>query len=494
MTGRLARTVRASPFPKARRIPITSLTAPLREFRSSAAVRLRRAAPAAALWLERLGPRHPAQVIALGFGTAILVGTALLMLPGSKVGDGGATFLEALFTATSAVCVTGLIVVDTPVYWTGAGHVIILGLIQVGGFGIMSFASLLGVLLARRMGLRSRISTAAETKSVGFGDVRTVLLGVLRITLVVESATAALLTARFWLHYDHGLADAVWLGIFHAVSAFNNAGFALFSDSLIGFVGDPWICLPICAAVIVGGLGFPVLFELRRHYRYPRKWHMTTKLVLSGTLLLLVLGTVFITLVEWSNPATLGALRPQERILAGFVQSVMTRTAGFNSVDFAHLDPVTLLAMDVLMFIGGGPAGTAGGLKITTFGVLFFILYTEISGGTAVNVFGKRLPRSTHRQAISIVLLAVGLVTCATMFLMVTTDFGLDRILFEVISAFGTVGLSTGITAGIPPAGQVVLILVMFAGRLGPVTLASALALRSKPLYYEYPKERPLIG
>ncbi|WP_368784505.1 TrkH family potassium uptake protein [Arthrobacter sp. B0490] len=445
-------------------------------------------------WAAHLSPRHPAQVIVLGFAVAILIGTALLMIPTSKVGAGSATFLEALFTATSAVCVTGLIVVDTPVYWTGSGHVIILALIQVGGFGIMSFASLLSVLLARRMGLRSRISTAVETKSVGFGDVRGVLLGVLRITLIVEAVTAVLLAARFLLGYDYGLNEAVWLGIFHSVSSFNNAGFALFSDNLIGFAGDPWICLPICAAVITGGLGFPVLFELRRHFRYPRKWHMNTKLVLSGTVILLVLGTVFITAVEWSNPATLGSLRPEERILAGFFQSTMTRTAGFNSVDFAQLDPVTLLGMDVLMFIGAGPAGTAGGLKITTFGVLLFILHTEISGGTAVNVCGKRLPRSVHRQAISIVLLAVGLVIGATMFLMLITDFGLDRILFEVISAFATVGLSTGITAGIPPAGQVALILVMFAGRLGPVTLATALALRSKPLYYEYPKERPLIG
>ncbi|WDF34971.1 potassium transporter TrkG [Arthrobacter agilis] len=444
--------------------------------------------------MSRLSPRHPAQVIVLGFAAAILVGTALLLLPTSKAGPGSATVLEALFTATSAVCVTGLIVVDTPVYWTGGGQVVILGLIQVGGFGIMSFASLLGVLLARRMGLRSRISAAAEIKSVGFGDVRKVLLGVLRITLVVESVTALVLAARFSLGYGHGFWQALWLGVFHAVSAFNNAGFALFSDSLIGYATDPWICLPVCAAVIIGGLGFPVLFELRRHFHYPARWHMTTKLVLSGTAVLLLIGTVFITAVEWSNPATLGALRPDERILAGFFQSTMTRTAGFNSVDFAQLNPVTLLAMDVLMFIGGGPAGTAGGLKITTFGVLFFILYTEISGGTAVNVFGKRLPRSVHRQAISIVLLAVGLVITATMILMLITDFGLDRVLFEVVSAFATVGLSTGITAGIPPAGQVVLILVMFAGRLGPVTLASALALRSRPLYYEYPKERPLIG
>jgi trk system potassium uptake protein TrkH len=466
----------------------------LRKSRASATRGVRGFLRWSAVWVGHLSPRHPAQAIVLGFGSAIITGTVLLMLPTSKVGPGGASFLEALFTATSAVCVTGLIVVDTPVYWTGAGHMIILALIQVGGFGLMSFASLLGVLLARRMGLRSRISTALETKSTGFGDVRSVLLGVLRITLVVEAVTAVLLTARFYLGYDHGFWDSLWLGVFHSVSAFNNAGFALFSDGLMGYVTDPLICIPVCGAVIIGGLGFPVLFELRRHYRFPHRWHMTTKLVLSGTIVLLVLGTIFITAVEWSNPATLGVLRPDERILAGFTQSTMTRTAGFNSVDFAQLHPVTLLVMDVLMFIGGGPAGTAGGLKITTFGVLFFILYTEISGGTAVNVFGKRLPRSVQRQAISIVLLAVGLVITTTMFLMLITDFSLDRVLFEVVSAFATVGLSTGITADIPAAGQLVLILVMFAGRLGPVTLASALALRSKPLYYEYPKERPLIG
>ncbi len=429
----------------------------------------------------------------LGFGLAIMVGTLLLMLPVAKVGPGGATLLEALFTATSAVCVTGLIVVDTPVYWTGFGHTVIMALIQVGGFGIMSFASLLGILLARKVGLKSRIYVATETKS-GFGDVRRVLLGVLRTSLIIEGIIAVVLTLRFMLHYAAAPAEALWLGIFHSISAFNNAGFALYSDSLMQFVTDPFICIPIAAAVILGGLGFPVLFELRREFRRPLHWSMNTKLVLSGTAVLLVLGGIFITAVEWSNPGTLGPLAPQDKILAGFFQSTMTRTAGFNSVDFAALHPVTWLAMDALMFIGGSPAGTAGGLKITTFAVLFFILYTEIRGGVAVNVFGKRLSRAVHRQAITIVLLATALVVLSTMFLMLITDFGLDRLLFEVVSAFGTVGLSTGITAQLPPAGQLLLIAVMFIGRLGPITLASALALRPRPIMYEYPKERPLIG
>lgn len=439
-------------------------------------------------------PKHPAQVIVLGFAAAVAIGTGLLMLPAAKQGPGGASFLEASFTATSAVCVTGLVTVDTPVFWTGFGHVVILVLIQVGGFGVMSFGTLLGVLMARRLGLRSRMTSAAETKSTGFGDVRGVLLGVLTVTAATELLLAGILTARFMEGYNYPLGKALWHGVFHSVSSFNNAGFALYPDSLMGFAGDPWVCLPIALAVIIGGLGFPVLFELRRRYRTPVHWSMNTKLVLAGTGALLVSGTVFLTAVEWANPATLGALHPGERLLAGFFQSVITRTAGFNSVDISQLHPVSWLGMDILMLIGGGPAGTAGGLKITTFAVLLFILTTELRGDTAVNIFAKRLSRAVHRQAIAVVLLALALIMGSTMFLMLITDFGQEKILFEVISAFATVGLSTGITAAMPPAGQIVLILLMFIGRLGPVTLGVALAVRTRPVLFEYPKERPLIG
>lgn len=444
--------------------------------------------------LNVLAPQHPAQVIVLGFAAAVAIGTLLLMLPVSRNGPEGAPFLDALFTSTSSVCMAGLSTVDTPVYWSGFGKVVILALIQIGGFGVMSFGALLGVLLARRLGLRSRISAAAETKATGFGEVRRVLLGVLAITLIVEILTAGFLAARYVTAYGYSPARALWHGIFHSVSSFNNAGFALHTDNLIGFAGDPWICLPIAAAVIIGGLGFPVLFELRRQYHRPIHWSMNTKLVLTGTVVLLVTGSAFLTAVEWSNPATLGGLKPGERVLAGFFQSAITRTAGFNSIDISQMHPVSWLGMDILMFIGGGPAGTAGGLKITTVAVLFFILATELQGGTAVNIFGKQLSRAVHRQAITVVLLAIALVVGSTMFLMLITDFGQERILFEVVSAFATVGLSTGITASLPPAGQLVLILLMFVGRLGPATLGAALALRERPVLYEYPKERPLIG
>ncbi|WP_241983506.1 TrkH family potassium uptake protein [Cryobacterium tagatosivorans] len=437
---------------------------------------------------------HPAQVVAGGFAGAILIGTALLMLPNAKLGDGGATFLEAIFTATSAVCVTGLIVVDTATYWSPFGQVVILLLIQVGGLGIMTFASVIGLTIARKMSLRSRITAASEIKSVGLEDVKGLVRGVVLMSLAIELTVAVILSLRFLTGYGEPVGRAVWLGVFHSVSSFNNAGFALFSDNLISFATDPFICLPIAFAVILGGIGFPVIVQLRKHIRSPLRWNMNTRVVLAGTITLLVAGTVFITAVEWSNPATLGPLAWPDKLLVGFFQSVQARTAGFNSIDNGAMDSASLLATDVLMLIGGGPAGTAGGIKVTTFAVLFFILLAEVRGETTVNVFGKRLSRAVHRQAISVVLLAVAVIVISTAALMLLTDISMDRLLYEAISAFGTVGLSTGITAGLPVAGQVILMLLMFVGRLGPVTFASALALRQRRTLYELPKERPIIG
>lgn len=437
---------------------------------------------------------HPAQAVAAGFAAAVLVGTALLSLPIAKVGPGGASILEALFTATSAVCVTGLTVVDTATFWTPFGQGVILLLIQIGGFGVMTFASVIGLAVVRRMSLRTRVTAASEVHSAGLENVKGLVLGVVTISLVVEGVVALLLSLRFLFGYGEPVGRAIWLGVFHSVSSFNNAGFALFTDNLMGYAVDPFICLPIAAAVILGGLGFPVIVQLQKHFRMPLLWTMNTRIVLAGTAVLLVAGTVYISAVEWSNPATLGPMDWPAKLLAGFFQSVQTRTAGFNSIDIGAMDSASLLGMDVLMFIGGGPAGTAGGIKITTFAVLFFILVAEIRGDSVVNVFGKRLSRAVHRQAITLVLLAVFVVAVSTAALMLLTDIGLDALLFESVSAFATVGLSTGITAGLPAAGQLILILLMFIGRLGPITFASALALRERPATYELPKERPIIG
>jgi trk system potassium uptake protein TrkH len=430
----------------------------------------------------------------LGFAAAIAVGTALLMLPIAKVGPGGANFVDALFTATSAVCVTGLIVVDTPVFWTAFGQVVILTLIKLGGLGIMIFASLIGVILVRKLSVRSRLNAASEAKSLGLDDVRGMVRRIVFISFLIEGITFLALFLRFLLGYGYDVGQAAWHGLFHAVSSFNNAGFALYSDSMMPFVSDPFICLPICAAIILGGLGFPVLMELRRAWRRPLHWSMNTNLVLAGSLALLVGGTVYITLIEWNNPATLGGLDPWSRVLAGFFQSVQTRTAGFNSIDVAAMHDESWIGMDVLMFIGGGPAGTAGGIKVTTFAVLLFIMITELRGEGAVNIFGKRLSRAVHRQAITVVLMAVAAVIGGTILIMLISGENLDRSLFEAVSAFGTVGMSTGITGTLPDAAQLVLVALMFLGRLGPLTLGSAIALRDRRILYELPKERPAIG
>jgi len=438
--------------------------------------------------------RHPAQALAVGFAGAIAVGTLLLSLPAATPGPGGAPPLHAVFTATSAVCVTGLVIVDTATYWSGFGKGVILLLIQLGGLGIMTAGAILGLAMTRRIGLRRRLTTAAEIRSLGIGDVRAFLGRIVRISFAVEGATWLLLAARLHLGYGRSLPAAAWEGLFHAVSAFNNAGFSVYSDNLVAFVADPAVLLPVAVAVILGGLGFPVLLEVRRDGLRARSWSLHTRLTVWTTAALLVGGTVFLAAVEWNNPATFGTLDRPGRMLSAFFQAVQPRTAGFNSVDLGALRPESLLAMDVLMFIGGGAGGTAGGIKVTTFAVLLAVMVAEVRGDTEVNVFRRRIPAALQRQALTIALAAVVVVIIPVTYLLAVTSFGLDELLFEVMSALSTVGLSTGITAALPLSGQALLIVLMFAGRLGPLTLATALALRERQRLYVYPEEQPIIG
>ncbi|GAB1641300.1 TrkH family potassium uptake protein [Krasilnikovia sp. MM14-A1259] len=438
--------------------------------------------------------RHPARLVVLGFAVAVLAGSALLLLPVATESGRSAPMVTAVFTATSAVCVTGLVVVDTGTYWSGFGEAVILGLIQIGGFGIMTLASLLGLLVARRLRMRMQLGAQAETKAIGIGEVRRVVLGVLRVSLIVEVLVAAVLTWRFADGYGEPWGRAAYLGVFHSVSAFNNAGFGLFSDSLMRFVADPFVCLPIDAAVIIGGLGFPVLFELRRELRTPRSWSLHTKITVGTTAGLLAAGWVAISVAEWSNPGTLGALGPGGKLLAGFTTAVMPRTAGFNSLDVAQFTDVTLLVHDVLMFIGGGSAGTAGGIKVTTFALLALVVLAEIRGNPSVHALGRRLPADVQRQALTVALLSMTTVTASTVALLAMTPFRLDQVLFEAVSAFATVGLTTGITAQLGTSGHVILIVLMFVGRLGPITAAAALALRERTRRYERPEERLIVG
>lgn len=435
--------------------------------------------------------RHPSQAVVVAFAATILVGTVFLMLPISTR-SASTSPVTALFTATSAVCVTGLSTVDTASHWTVFGQGVILMLIQIGGFGIMTMGSLLGLLVSRRMGLRSRLSVSAETGSIG--DVRLVVRGVVKVTVAVEAAGAILLGLRFHFGYGESIGRAAWLGTFHAVSAFNNAGFALYPDNLVRFVVDPWICVTIAVAIIVGGLGFPVLFELRRNLRRPHRWSLHTKLTIAMTAILLVTAAVWLTANEWSNPGTLGRLDPAGRVLAGSFHAIMPRTAGFNTLDVAQMKESTWLGTIVLMFIGGGSAGTAGGIKVTTFVVLLFALLAEVRGETAVNAFDRQITNRVQRQALTVVLLSIAAVVGSTLVLMEVTKYPLAQVLFEVTSAFATVGLSTGITPALPLPAQLILTFLMFLGRLGPTTLVSALALRDRERLYQLPEGRPIVG
>ncbi len=443
-----------------------------------------------------------------GFLGAIGTGTALLSLPAAATGQ-RASFVEALFTATSAACVTGLVVVDTETFWSPFGQAVILVLIQIGGFGVMTVASLLGLLLSRRLGLRSRLVAAESTHSVGLGDVKRVMLGAFQLTVAAELLLAIVLTIRLLVAYGESLDHAIWSGVFHSVSAFNNAGFSIYGDSLMRFVADPWVCLPICAAVIIGGIGFPVLLELWRLQRakhgpeqhsllrYPSRWSIHTRLTLLTTAALLTIGTLVFLVVEWSNPRTFGPLDVPGKVLAAFTQSVMPRTAGFNSVDTAELNNGTWFFTDILMFVGGGSAGTAGGVKVGTFAVLAFVIWSEVRGDPDVTVFDRRITHTNQRQALTVALVGVAAVVVPTLVITVSVApevFSLDRVLFEVVSAFSTTGLSTGITADLAPWHQCILVVLMFLGRLGPITLGTGLAMRERQRMYRRPDSALIIG
>lgn len=438
---------------------------------------------------------HPTQVVLFGYLVAIVAGTLLLESPAASTSGKSIPFIHALFTATSAVTVTGLNVVDTGTTFTAFGEIVILVLIQAGGIGIMSVAALVGLTIFRRLSRRGAMLMSTELRGMSGQESMPAVVGrVIKTVVFFELLGALVLTVWLGSRYEKPIGEAAWSGLFHSVAAFNQAGFSLYSDSFMGFVTDPVVSLTIAGLIIIGGLGFPVLIEFRRVGFRHLLWSMHFKLVIAMTGILLVGGTVYIAVFEWGNPGTLGPLDPGSKILAAFFQSVQTRSGGLNSLDISAFNAETWLGMDILMFIGAGPAGTGGGIKVTTFAVLLFIVITELRGDSAVNIFGKRLSRAVHRQALTVALLSVAAVAVSTVIMQILTDFSLDRIVFEVISAFATVGLSTGITPLLPDPALVNLIILMLVGRLGPLTLGTALVLKHRTTMYELPKERPLLG
>lgn len=446
------------------------------------------------MWLARWFG-HPSRAIPAFYLVAIAAGAGLLMLPASTTANESTTPLEAAFTSVSAICITGLTTVDTAVHWSLFGQFVIMALIQVGGFGIVTLASYLTLIATGRISLQSSLLASRELRQRSLSRTLRVPARIAAVMLVAESVTAVLLTLGFRRHTDDwGL--AAWHGIFHAVSAFNNAGFALFSDNLIGFAGDPGIILPICLAIIVGGIGFPVLFELadRRRLRSVSLWSAHTRLTIYGTVILLAIGILGFGLFEWNNASTIGSMPLGEKLLGALSGGVFPRTAGFNAIDYGQASQSTIGLSYLLMFIGGGSAGTAGGIKVGTFGIIIAAVAAEIRGEDQVVVAHRAIPSTVQRSALTVIILGGLAVALGTFLIMAIERFTLQQVLFETISAFGTVGLTTGITPRLQPTSLIVLMLLMYLGRVGTISVATALAVQSRHRQYRLPEEQPIVG
>ena len=437
--------------------------------------------------------RNPAQFVLVAFVLLSLAGTLALRLPWA-VDDGvHLGWFDTMFWATSASTITGLSTVDVSVF-SPLGEAILLVLVQVGGFGIMTIGSALALITSRRLGLRQRILAQTELGAdVEIGEMRALIAAIARFTLAAEAVLAVILWAAFTMRHDLPVGRAAYHAAFHAITAWNNAGISLRSDSLRAYAGDPLVLLPISAAFVLGGLGFPILVEFVR--RVPRRrWALNTRITLLATAVLLVVGPLFVLILEWRNGATLGRMGVPDKLLAAWFQGSTPRTAGFHTITVAAQHEPTLNVQTALMFIGAGPASTSGGIKVTTFAVLGFAMWSEFRGDADVNAFGRRLSLRTVRQAMTMALLAVGVVFGAAILLSAVSEFTFARTLFESASAFGTTGLTTGVTAGVPRLGQWVLLLMMLAGRVGPMTFVTALALRETRRAYRFAEERPILG
>lgn len=441
----------------------------------------------------------PGRLLIASFLALIGLGTLLLKLPWATPPEQPIGWLDALFTATSASCVTGLVVRDTGAGFTGFGQAVILGLIQAGGLGIMSFSLLILSLLRGRPTFAQRAVYEQTLSGRSQADVRPLLRLVFAFTFAAEAAGAVLLAVRFVP--ELGAGRGAWAAVFHAVSAFCNAGFALWPDSLVRYRADAWVNLVVVALIVLGGLGFFVVWELVRERGRWRRLSVHSKLALTVSATLIAVGTGVFWLLESSN--ALFGLSRGEQLLVSLFQGVTPRTAGFNTVDFATLTPATLFFVTILMFIGGSPGSTAGGIKTTTFGVLLLATLTRFRGHRHANAFGRTLTRETIGNTAAIALggmltVVVGvflLLLCELPVRAVEQDSAVFvSLYFETVSALGTVGLSTGVTGFLEPSSRVLVAVLMFLGRLGPLTVASSLAAASTLRDWRYPEEDVVVG
>ncbi len=447
---------------------------------------------------ERRKPDHAARVLMSFFLLVIFLGSVLLSLPLSSRNGESCGAMTAVFTATSATCVTGLSLVDSYSQWSAFGQVVLLGLIQIGGLGYMAFVSVFYFLLRRRIGLRERlVLQQAMALDELKGVVRLVRL-ILAGTFLVEGTGALILTLRFLMEYP--LKKALWLGVFHAVSAFCNAGFDILGfitpgASLVAYRGDVAINLTLTALIVIGGLGFFVWNDLLMLRQKNHRLSVHTRLVLWTTGILLVGGTLAILTLEWNNPATLGGLPVGKKILAAFFQSGTTRTAGFAAVDQGSLTGSGKLVSMLLMLVGGSSGSTAGGIKTVSVALLFLMSYSVLRNHKETVLFGRRISQQQMASAASIALLVSGLGLMGGMILSATNGLALSDCLYEAISAICTVGLSTGITAGLNLGSKILLIIYMFFGRVGIMTISFAFMTKIPPdNAVRHPEARVLIG
>ncbi|MBH5318278.1 Ktr system potassium transporter B [Paenibacillus sp. GSMTC-2017] len=435
---------------------------------------------------------NPHQLTAIGFAIIILIGGLLLALPISSTSGASIGILDALFTSTSAVCVTGLVVLDTGQDFTLFGQLIIMLLIQIGGMGFMTYGVIIALILGKRIGLKQRVFLQESTKSSSIQGLVKLVLSIFFITLTFEAVGALILWLR-WIP-DLGLGQAAYYAVFHSVSSFNNAGFGLWSDSLVRYVGDPIVNIVISMLYIAGGIGFMVIVDIYRKRRWS-KFALHTKIVLLISTLLSVGGFIIIFILELFNPAVFGHLTLSEQLWAAYFQSTTTRTAGFNSIDLAGMLTASQFLMVFLMFIGASSGSTGGGIKTNTFMVLLVAMYSNIRGRSQVHIFKRKISNELVLSALSVIMISLSLVLVVS-FILTITEPGQQFIdlLFEATSAFATVGMSLGITPELSPVGKAIIIFTMFAGRLGPLTLAFALANKQRDSKIGYPEEKVLIG
>ncbi|SHJ62565.1 trk system potassium uptake protein TrkH [Clostridium cavendishii DSM 21758] len=438
---------------------------------------------------------NPLQILALGFLIVILAGATILTLPISSANGSTTNFLDSLFTATSATCVTGLVTVDTGTHWSYFGKTVIIILIQVGGLGFMSFATLFALLIGKKITLKDRLLLQEAMNTFEIQGLVRLMKYILAFTFTVEGVGALIYSTKFIPQFGWG--KGIYYSIWHAVSFFCNAGFDLMGhfNSLTGYSDNKIVILNTAMLIVIGGLGFAVSSEVYNYRKSKRKFSLHSKVVLTVTSILVFGGAFVIFLLEYNNPGTMKNMTFMDKICNSILAAVTPRTAGVNSVSTSDMAMASRVLTIILMFIGGSPGSTAGGIKTTTFGVLFLTLKSMIKGSEDVEVYGKRISKDIVYKSFALFMLCFMLVITVSGILSITEiGASFEYILYEVVSAFGTVGLTLGLTTKLTAVGKFFIILTMYCGRVGPLTVILALANINKKSSIRYPEEKILIG